>query len=119
MPEALKEGGGGHLQPYNTNDGRFGSNNNGGTSEPTGNGAPAPSEPNENSIDFDDIFSFCDEYESGKTEEQLAEEDKMFEIEEEEDKIEKIYGKRTDNPSFDTIVREGIGKEYLEGLKCE
>ena len=113
MPEALKEGGGGHLQPYNTNDGRFGSNNNGGTSEPTGNGAPAPSEPNENSIDFDDIFSFCDEYESGKTEEQLAEEDKIFEIEEEEeDKIEKIYGKRTDNPSFDTIVREGIGKDY-------
>ena len=107
MPEALKEGGGGHLQPYSTNDGRFGSNNNGGTSEPTGNGAPAPSEQNESAIDFDDIFSFCDEYESGKTEEQLAEEDKMFE--EEEDEIEKIYGRRTDNPSFETIVSEGLG----------
>lgn len=105
MPEALKEGGGGHLQPYNTNDGRFGSNNNGGTSEPTGNGAPAPSEPNENSVDFDDLFGFLDEYESGKTEEQLAEEDKMFD--EEEDEIEKIYGKRTENPSMETIVEEG------------
>ena len=115
MPEALKEGGGGHLQPYNTNDGRFGSNNNGGTSEPTGNGAPAPSEPNENSIDFDDIFSFCDEYESGKTEEQLAEEDKMFdELEPEVDSMEKIYGKRTDNPTIRDIVNEGFAK----GCNC-
>ena len=115
MPEALKEGGGGHLQPYNTNDGRFGSNNNGGTSEPTGNGAPAPSEQNENSVDFDDLFGFLDEYESGKTEEQLAEEDKMFgEQEPEVESMEKIYGKRTDNPTVQDIVNEGVAK----GCNC-
>lgn len=107
MPEDVKEGGGGRLQPFDTDDGRYEKvgENNQGTSESTDSGAPTSEESESPEINLNDLFSFCSQYQSGKTKEELEEADRQFEVE--EDKMEKIYGKRTEKPSMETIVEEG------------